>query len=274
MAPANNLTWSFSTLGCPELSLEEVVDLAGLNGITRLELRTLEQRVDLPRLLNERYETPVALREYLDRAEIQISSLDTSLKLVGCSGEDRADFLEFVPWAEALGIRNLRVFDGGTFASGLSRQDLLACKETICWWNRMKEQEGWNTDIMVETHDCLTATRAIGQLQAELDTPLRILWDTHHTWKKAGENPASTWAELKEQIVHVHIKDSISVPSARHPFTYVMPGDGEFDLEGTVRMLDREDFRGCVSLEWERQWHPYLPPLADALSRAHELGWF
>jgi beta-glucosidase len=31
-------------------------------------------------------------------------------------------------------------------------------------------------------------------------------------------------------------------------------------------MLTRDGYTGCVSLEWERKWHPYLPPLRDALS--------
>jgi sugar phosphate isomerase/epimerase len=70
------------------------------------------------------------------------------------------------------------------------------------------------------------------------------------------------------------VKDSISEPSARHPFTYVMLGNGEFDLADTLDLLRENAFAGVVSIEWERKWHPYLPPLEEALKRARSLGWW
>lgn len=261
-------------MGCPELSLEEIVALAKQHGLEQLELRTVSGRVDLPALFSETLGTPGALAAYLAREEMKLCSLDTSLKLVGNSEEDRATFLEFIPWAEATGAPYLRIFDGGTFSSELSEEDLKSCLETIRWWRSMRDASGWKVDIMVETHDCLTSTRAVQQLQAELEVPVPILWDTHHTWKKGNESPPDTWEALKEFIVHVHIKDSISKPSARHPFTYVMLGQGEFDLEESLNLLSDAGFKGPVSLEWERQWHPYLPPLNDALTKARTLGWW
>lgn len=274
MKPSKDLNWSFSTLGCPDLNLEEVVQLAKSNGISRLELRTLEGRVDLPALFRERYDEPARLKSYLDGAGARVVALDTSLKLAENTTKDRAAFLEFVEWAECLETPYLRVFDGGSIAPELSEKDLQGCQQTISWWRGLKQEHGWKTDIMVETHDCLTATSAVRQLQATLDKPLPILWDTHHTWKKGGEALAHTWSSLKEGIVHVHIKDSISVPSARHPFTYVMLGEGEFNLDESLGLLCESDFEGTVSIEWERQWHPYLLPMKEALVKARDLGWW
>ena len=82
---------------------------------------------------------------------------------------------------------------------------------------------------MVETHDALCTTAALRQFLT-LAPGTAILWDAHHTWRKGGEDPLATWQALKPHIVHIHIKDSISRPSARHPFTYVPPGDGEFPI--------------------------------------------
>lgn len=274
MAVFNQLKWSFSSLGCPELGLVEIVELAQRNGLERLELRTIDDRVDLPALFKEQYGKPEALAKYLAREGMSVVALDASLKLVGNTAEQRGEFLEFMEWADALGTPGIRVFDGGSFAPELGEADLAAAQETITWWRGERKRNGWKTDIMVETHDCLTATRAVQQLQAALDEPVKILWDTHHTWKKAGENPADTWAALKAWVPHVHVKDSVSAPSARHPFTYVMLGDGEFDLSGTIAMLREAAFDGIVSIEWERKWHPYLPPVEEALKRAHDLCWW
>ncbi|MEX0321587.1 MAG: sugar phosphate isomerase/epimerase family protein [Puniceicoccaceae bacterium] len=274
MKTVKELNWSFSSLGCPELNLEEIVRLAKQYGIGGLELRTVEDRVDMPALFSERFGSPENLNDWLVEASMRIQALDSSLKLVGNSAEDRDAFLEFVEWAEALDVPSLRVFDGGTYdASTLSDEDLAQALETINWWRSLRQKHGWNSDIIIETHDCLTATPAIQQLQSHLDDPQMILWDTHHTWKKGGEDPRETWQAIRQWVNHVHVKDSVSKPSARHPFSYIMLGEGEFDLGGTLSMFAESGYEGIVSLEWERKWHPYLEPLSDALAKAREFGW-
>ena len=63
------------------------------------------------------------------------------------------------------------------------------------------------------------------------------------------------------------------MPSARHPFTYVLPGEGEFPTGPIMELLGKE-YAGVVSLEWEKLWHPYLPPLDEALVTADERAWW
>jgi hypothetical protein len=41
-----------------------------------------------------------------------------------------------------------------------------------------------------------------------------------------------------------------------------------------VAELKAAEFSGPVSLEWERMWHPYLPPLDEALAVAAARGWW
>jgi sugar phosphate isomerase/epimerase len=83
-----------------------------------------------------------------------------------------------------------------------------------------------------------------------------------------------TWRAIRGHVVHVHVKDSVSVPSARHPFSYVLPGEGEFPMTPLKAELRAANFSGPVSLEWERMWHPYLPPLDEALTVAAARGWW
>lgn len=267
-------SWTFSSLGCPEATLTEAIELARAHGLNQLELRTLEDRVDLPALFAERHGDPESLKGFLKREGMQVVSLDASLKLVGNSPADRADLLEFLPWAEALGTPWLRIFDGGTFAPELGEADLAAALDTLAWWRGERKRHGWKADVMIETHDCLTASTALAQLQEALDEPAAVLWDSHHTWKKGGEDPAATWKALRGPVPHIHVKDSISKPSDRHPFTYVQLGEGEFPLQETIDLLEAAGFAGVVSIEWERKWHPYLQPLDSALKRARELGWW
>ncbi|MEX0330319.1 MAG: sugar phosphate isomerase/epimerase family protein [Puniceicoccaceae bacterium] len=274
MKETKDLKWTFSTLGCPEMSLPEVVALAKRFDLQYLDLRTLEGRVDLPGLFQEQYGSPDNLARFLEGEGVSLTALNASLKLVGNKPEDREAFLEFVEWAEGTKVPLIRVFDGGSVGEELPAEAHEAALDTISWWRDQKRTYGWATDIGIETHDCLVSRVAMQQLQDSLEEPVPIIWDTHHTWKKAGDAVPVTWEVVKPYTRHIHIKDSISEPSARHPFTYVQLGEGEFDLPGTLQLLCAEDFAGMVSLEWERQWHPYLAPLEEALKRARELGWW
>ena len=140
-------------------------------------------------------------------------------------------------------------------------------------WRQEKKRQGWRADLLVETHDSFSASGPCLRLLELLDERVNFIWDSHHTWCLGGESPAETWRLLAPYIRHVHIKDSIAVPSARHPFTYVVPGQGKMPVLSVFELLSRDGFLGTVSLEWEKMWHPYLPPLADALTACRERGW-
>lgn len=232
-------------------------------------MRALGGTTDLPAYLARNFGTPEALVTALRGSGVRIVAFDTSFKLIGNDAAGREALLAFLPWAEALAVPRLRVFDGGVSGGDVDWSEAL---DTLDWWRGERDRHGWRTQLMVETHDALTSTPAILAF-AQRAPDCGVLWDTHHTWKKGGEDPVATWAAIRHRVVHVHVKDSVSRASARHPFTYVLPGDGEFPMAPIREVLQRE-FPGTVSLEWERQWHPYLPPLDDALRAAAERKWW
>jgi sugar phosphate isomerase/epimerase len=260
---------AFSTIGCPQSSLAEALGLAERHGLDGVELRVLGGGMDLPAYLKANHGTPSALALGLGIDAARILALDTSLNLIGGSQDDRDRFLEFVPWAEALGVRWLRVFDGGRAGDAGGIAEAASCLE---WWRRTRAERSWRPDIMVETHGSLTTAAAIGRLLEEAPATA-ILWDTHHTWRKGGEDPVATWRAIRRSVVHVHVKDSSGVPGPRHPYTYVLPGSGEFPMPALLREL-RAEFGGTVSLEWEKLWHPELPDLGSALSAAEARCWW
>jgi len=266
--------WTFSTLGCPELTLGETCSLAESYGKLSVEARTLEGTANLPELFKAQFGTPDRLTAFMGEQSVAIDFLDSSLKLIGNDEAARGEFLEFIPWAEALGVRWLRVFDGGKVVEALTNEEIDQARETLDWWSRLRESSGWKADMAIETHDALVYGNARNQLLDRADTPIHFIWDSHHTWKKSEDSVSQSWEQLKSLAVNVHVKDSVSKPSARHPFTYVQLGEGEFPLDETLNMIDRDNYTGNVSIEWERQWHPYLPPIETALEKARELKWF
>lgn len=260
---------TYSTLGSPELGLEDTLALAARQDLAGVEIRALGGTIDLPAYFAATYGTPATLALRVAQQPLKIFSLDTSLHLAHSTAAEREAFLAFLPWAEALGVPRLRVFDGGKSADPATHR---AMAETVAWWRALRAERGWRADLMVETHDALfTASSILGFLQLAPGTG--ILWDTHHTWKTGGEDPLVTWRAIRPHVVHLHVKDSVSIPSGKHPFSYRLPGEGEFPMT-PLREVLRAEYHGPMSLEWERLWHPELGPVEEALAAATKHGWW
>ncbi|ATC65838.1 sugar phosphate isomerase [Nibricoccus aquaticus] len=225
--------------------------------------------IDLPAMLDGSFASFGDFATSIATAMVPIVSFDTSLRLADSTSADREAFLQYAPWAEAAGTRWLRVFDGGKTADAPT---LHSMAKTVAWWRTERQKRGWRVDMIVETHDSLLKASAMRDfLTLVPDTAL--LWDSHHTWRQGKEDPLVTWRACSSHIVHIHVKDSLDQPSGDRPFTYVLPGAGSFPMKPLRETRDRE-FDGVVSLEWERLWHPYLPPLEDALVAASHCRWW
>ncbi len=142
----------FSTLGCPELSLEETAALARRFHVPYLELRTLENRTDLPVLLAAFPGGWSGVRDYLHERDLSPRVLGTSFKLIGSSAAQWEELFAFARLAQDLEAPWLRVFGGGTWGTpsrprttrsrsrwcsvGGGRKRNMA-GELTCWWRRM-----------------------------------------------------------------------------------------------------------------------------------------
>lgn len=261
---------AFSTLGCADLELDQALALAAHHGLDAIEIRALGGTIDLPAYFTERFGSPSGLAKALERAPVGLCAFDTSLRLVGATSESKEEFLRYLPWAEAAGVRSLRVFDGGETGDQRELEEALA---TLQWWSETARREGFGAEMTIETHDCLVTPDAIARfLEAAPDCAL--LWDTHHTWRKGGQDPAETWKLVRRNTRHVHVKDSISKAGPRLPYTYVLPGSGEFPMATLRSVLAADGYAGVVSLEWEKLWHAELPSLNSALDAARQNAWW
>ncbi|MET0263923.1 MAG: TIM barrel protein, partial [Rariglobus sp.] len=259
-------------LGCVELTLDEIFALASRHQIDAVELRGVGGSLDVPDWLAKTYGSPEAFADHARRSPIRIAALDTSFRLIDNTPADREALLQFIPWAEALGIPRLRVFDGG--GKTLPPEDLQRALDTLAWWNDLRRQKGLSTDLMIETHDALITTPAMLSFLAAAPAGTGLLWDSHHTWKQGGELPTDTWQAIQKHVVHIHVKDSASIPSGRNAYTYKPPGQGEFPIAPLIAALQQSAYKGPVSLEWERHWHPTIAPLEEALASATDHRWW
>ena len=269
-----SFSWGVSTIGCAELSLPQICKLLREFGLRDLEIRALDGRLDLPQWALDAGWPPYRGTALLEKHAIQFHVAGSSFKLVNNDENSRADLLAFCEWADSWGARYVRTFGGGTWGHALTEADYDRAVRTIAWWRQKKKERGWKIELLLETHDAFSASAPCCNLFARLRHPIGLIWDSHHTWRLGGESARESWSQLSRWIRHVHVKDSIAKPSARHPFTYVLPGDGETPLGEIIEILREHQFADMVSLEWERLWHPYLPPLREALTRLQAQPWY
>src|SRR5688572_22987929 len=78
-------------------------------------------------------------------------------------------------------------------------------------------------------------------------------------------NPVNFILAFADRIYHVHVKDSkvnltgstsilgshLGFGDIRRGWDFVSPGHGDMDLEGIIRALNRINYQGPLSVEWE-----------------------
>jgi len=86
--------------------------------------------------------------------------------------------------------------------------------------------------------------------------------DTGH-WIRSGINPVEALKKLQGRIVSLHIKDlnEFGNPNAHD----VIWGTGKADFEAILNELDRQKFKGVISIEYEYNWENSMPDLQQCI---------
>src|SRR4051812_37313941 len=123
----------FSSLGCPDLALDETLALAAKHGIGAVELRSLGGTVELAAYFADKFGTPEKLSARVRASGVRVVALNASMHLADATAGEREQLAAFGPWADALGARWLRVFDGKNADS----TGLVAALEALRWWREL-----------------------------------------------------------------------------------------------------------------------------------------
>ena len=299
MSPPKPLKASFSTLACPDWTLEEMALCAKQNGYHGVEIRLLKHQTDLlerPEFSERQIDSSMALFE---SHGISVCGLSSSVRFDHLDRTERENQLAlgklYIDLAYRLGANFIRVF-----GDVLPRSDQPAARHEVIRniaagldaLGEYSDEHNFGVDVLIETHGDFSDSNLMLEMLMHVQHPLvGVLWDTHHPWRYHGEPVAETYERLKPWIRHTHWKDSVSVaeakmseaqaaaaararetnPGHRHA-DYVLFGDGEFPAAATMKLLVEGGYTGWFSLEWEKAWHPNLadpeialPPFPSAL---------
>lgn len=254
----------FSTLGCCERSLADVIGLAKEYEMDALEIRGLYGTVKNEAIADFSEENREKTKRMIAQAGLSFAVLGTSCAFH--DPEKNEDAIEegkrAIEIAAQLGFFAIRVFGNvikGDEADCTAR--VISGIRTLCEY-----AEGTGVDVLLEVHgDFNTEARLRAVTDGCGDLPrFGLLWDVCHTRKTYGSRWRDLIAAFLPYIRHVHLKD---VRDDR----LVLPGDGELPLREMIDVLTEAGYDGYFSLEWEKKWHPELPEIESALARYRAL---
>ena len=240
---AENLL-AFSTLGCPEWDIDQILSAAREYGYRAVELRGYLSEMDLPNaepfIQKNRAET---------RAKFQDAGV--SVCCVSSSGVVEKRNIEHVQshaeLARDLGAPYVRVF-GGNLPQDVPHKDAVSrAAETLRAFGEAAQNAG--VGIVLETHDAFSTGAQVAELLQETNHPsVFSLWDLHHPFRQ-GETMQETDCHLAPTLRHVHVKDGVSG-------VYTLLGDGDVPVFPMLDLILNGGYTGAISLEWEKRWKP------------------
>jgi sugar phosphate isomerase/epimerase len=252
------LALGFSTIGCPNYDIDQVIALARDNGFSGVEIRHLRGTVDLPSLAELSPERIGETRRRFDDAGIEVVGIDTSVRMSSLDPAVRKQQLESakanLAIAEALGASYFRVFGGPIPAAQDREKTLDAIASGLGEVAELTAGSGITS--LLESHDDFSTSPSILDLFARgAGDELAVLWDTLHTYRH-GESGAFTWGQLGDRIKHVHLKDSKEASAGG--FDFALTGEGSVPVASFIDLLKAAGYDGYLSFEWEKGWHPEI----------------
>jgi len=243
---------AFSTLGCPSLTLEEVLAVGARTGMDAVEIRLDKQDT----LCGYTLENIDKAKRMIDASGLKIIDLATGVSFSGYDVASVERMERCVALAAAVGAKGIRVFIGSFVKPGEApRDDAEGIARTLREGAKAVRKHG--VQIWVETHSAYSTGESLKRVLSLVnDSDVRVIWDIMHSIE-FGEAPRKTVEYLGDAIVHVHLKDGRDRQDGTH-YQLTALGEGDVDFEEIAEALASMRFDGYLSLEWELMWHPEL----------------
>ena len=246
----------FSTLGCADYDLPAVVRLCYQSGIRTVELRGLGGELDFRRM-------PAFAPDRIEETRKQLASAGVTPLVLGssCAFHDvekrdatLAEGVAVLHTAAALGAMGVRVF-GNRAVGERPAVPVMEGIEAL-----LAATPETNVSVLLEVHGDFNTVPALAPILEHFKNEPRfgLIWDIAHSHTAYGENWPVFYEAIAPYVRHVHIKDA-------HGDRLTLPGEGDIPIVPIVRQLAKDGYTGACSLEWERKWHPELPPVEQAL---------
>jgi sugar phosphate isomerase/epimerase len=245
---------AYTTLACPDWTLEQAIDAAQRYGYEGIELRLLGGAVIGPDLSAADRKR---VRTALQAAGMPVVCLDTSVRIAQPDATARAaqiaDAAAMLELAAEWQAPSIRVFAGPP--AGVSEPDALAAAaETLA--PIAERGKALGVAVALETHDAFCHSTAVAQV-LDVVPNAGALWDLLHPYR-VGEKTEETLDRLRGRVLHVHIKDGKPPAGGGSNWDLTLLGEGKVPTRDILAALRGAGYDGWIAVEWEKKWHPEL----------------
>lgn len=249
---------SFSTLGCPDFSWEEIYSMAKDIGFNGIEMRGLGGNIFSLSAAPFKDENIASTKEKLDKMKLEISCLSSgcALRFPERHEESIEELKKYISLASKIGCPYIRVLGDRTAEITTDFDDAFVIEPMKIL---AEEAEKAGVTLLIETNGVYSHTDRLASVLAAIGSDaVGALWDMHHPYRFGGESPETTIQNLGAYVKYTHIKDSVEKDGA---VEYKIMGEGDLPVNEFMRALRSINYEGYVSLEWLKQ---YMPELSDA----------
>jgi sugar phosphate isomerase/epimerase len=256
----------FNTLACPEWSLKEVFENAKKYGYKAIEIRGIKGDVEIlnsPEFASNRISE---IKKWSEDNDVKILNLNSSVVLHEYEADKKTKNIDtakrYIDLALQLGCPYVRVFPD-KFPKEKSKEFAL---ETIKgnYETLIDHCKGSKVKVLLDAHGDLVASNDLKNILDKVNiNHSGMIWDFFNMHLKTKESPQKMYDTLKPYIEIVQLKDGIFEPN--YKYKYTLTGEGEIPIPEILRIIDKGKYKGFVSFEWEKRWHPELPDPEVAL---------
>jgi sugar phosphate isomerase/epimerase len=256
---------SFSTLACPNWSIETIIAKASEFGYDGIEWRGGPQGHVQPTM-------PAAQKEVLQKMlmdtgliAIAVTAYTTFASQLAEEQQSNLDELSrYVDLAAELDAPYVRTFLG-ELPKGVNLDSSMYEKISNCLHRAADYASSVGVKIAVEPHDDFVRSSTVVPILSRVQHPaLRVIWDIGNAFA-AGEDAKETFELLKHRMAYVQVKDGNGRGTE---WQLCSLGQGHVPLAQSFALLLAHGYEGALSVEWEYAWHPELDPPEIALPAA------
>jgi len=249
---------AFSTLGCPDWSLDQIVRCAGDNGYSGLEFRGLLGEMDMTRVPDFMPSRLPETRRKLHDEGLKIVNLGSSAKMHFAESDTRQANLDegkrYIDLAQELDCPFIRVFPDDLPANQPVEKTLDLISSGLRYL--ASYASGTGVTVLLESHGKVVYRDMLLKIMQDADHPgTGLIWDYFNMWIVTKEAPSAVFATLQAYIRHIHLKDA-SLTTGKP--AYCLLGEGVGPLAEVMSALKAGGYEGYLSFEWEKRWHPEI----------------
>ena len=249
---------AFSTLGCPDWELPEILAAASRGGYDGIELRAIAGSLDL--LGRAEFTAPELARtkSFFEDAGIEICCVDTSCTFHSPDASERANqvsiALAHAELAAELGAPLIRVFPD-KIQPGAQRDEtrdwIAECLRAVA------ERIPDGVDVALETHGDFARAEAAAEIVKLANHPkVKLIWDVANS-VAAGDTIEHAGRVVQPYLAHIHLRDAKPVTGSEH-WLPVLAGNGRVSFAKALAVIRELNYEGYVSFEWEKYWRPEI----------------